>query len=142
MSTINLYYRILGQIANGAEIKMGSLSNPVTITAASSVGSDTTYLVPTATVFTLTDDLDATTNLVAILSPVDATLVWTTTTDADNSSCGIKANVPFLMANLYTSAYDAISSTRTSNALTSVISVLKIYQSSGSTQKIRVVTFD
>jgi hypothetical protein len=106
------------------------------------VAGDTTYQVPTATVFTLTDDLDASTDLLVIISPVDATVAWSSTTSADNSSIGIKANIPFIISKAYTTEYDATASARTSNALTSVVTSVYIYQSSGSTQKVRVVTFD
>src|SRR5687767_3263178 len=117
MSTVNLHYRVSGVLSNGAVIKAGNLSSPVTITAASDAGSDTTYLVPTATVFTFTDDLDASTNFVMIISPVDATLEWDNGTSADNSCIGIKANIPFIMANLLTTEYSATASTRTSDTL-------------------------
>ncbi len=142
MSTVNIFYKISTLLPNNALIEMDQYATPQTITAAAGVGSDTTYLVPTATVFTLTDDLDVTTDLVVILSPVNATLEWDNGTDANNSSIGIKANIPFIMPNLLTTEYSAIASTRTSNTLDKTISAIRIYHAAGTTQKVRVVTFD
>ena len=90
----------------------------------------------------MTDDLDVTTDLLVIISPVDATLTWNSSVDANNSAVGIKANIPFLLANLNTTEYSAVPSTRTSNALTHVITTVRIYQASGSSQRVRVITFD
>lgn len=142
MSTVNLYYKLIGILSSGAVIKAGSTNNPVAITAASDVGADTTYIVPTATVFTFTDDLDASTNILMLISPVDGTLEWDNGTDANNSSVGVKANVPFIFGRLVTTEYSATASTRTSNAATATITTIRFYQSSGSDAKVRIVTFD
>lgn len=142
MSTINLFYRLEGITGTTTDIIAGSLTTPVEITAASGLGSDTTYLVPTATVFTLSDDLDSSANVVMIISPVDATLEWNSSTEANNSSVGILANVPFIIANPYTTEYSAVASTRASNDLDEAILEIRIIHAAGSDKKIRVVTFD
>ena len=142
MSTVNLYYKITATLSSGNELKVGNLSSPVSITAASNLGSDTTYSVPTATVFTLSDDIDASTNFVVIISPVNATLEWNSSTDANNSSCGLLANVPFFLHNIYTTEYSSNPSTRSSNDLDEQILEIRIYHTAGSDQRVRVVTFD
>lgn len=142
MATVNFYYQLSSTIAANTEIIAGNLSTPVTITAASGLGSDTTYSVPTATVFTLSDDISSTANVIMIISPVNATLEWNSSDEANNSSVGLLANVPFIIANPYVTEYSAIASTRASNALDEGILEIRIYHSAGSNQKVRVITFD
>lgn len=142
MATINFFYKLEGVIGDNTDLIAGSLSVPAEITAASGLGSDTTYNVPTATVFTLTDDLDSSANVVMIISPVNATLEWNSSTEANNSSVGILANVPFIIANPYTTEYSAVASTRASNDLDEPILEIRIIHAAGSTKKVRVITFD
>ncbi len=140
MAVVNFLYKIYAIVANGTNVTM-ERKTPITITASSDVAGDTTYLVPTSTVFTFTDDLDTTVDMVVILSPVNATLEWDTGDSVDNSSVAIRANIPFILSLLSTTEYSGTASTRTSSTL-EPITTIRIYQTSGSTQKVRVLVFD
>lgn len=161
MATVNVYYRwdvpIDGESKSG-----GSLSLPVTVTAAGGVKHDATYTVASAAAdppavgdvkvllnvgATATDDIAAPASpalsLVIITSTKTGYVELTGTAAADNSTIPILANVPLFLGGLTGNVLTG--GTKTYNAAggfagtTCNITKISFFQKSGANATVRVV---
>ena len=100
-----------------------------------------TNLVATATATTLfSAQAGMEPELIVVVPEVAGNLVWASATDADSSGVEIRANWPFFISRGSVATYAATVTDAIDDTLADAqdLSVLKFYQSSGSTAKVHV----
>lgn len=122
MATVNLFV-MASVIINGEEQKIGSLYQPVAVTAADEILNNYELKLsaggPTTTqIFAASGAAD----VIICQASVAGTYVWAGATDADNSSMVVPANFPLVISGT-TNAYSATTAGRAGAAESAVTSI-------------------
>lgn len=132
MATVNLFV-MASVIINGEEQKIGSLYQPVSVTAADEILNNyelTLTGAATTQIFAASGAAD----VIICQASVAGTYLWAGTTDADNSSMVVPANFPLVISGT-TNDYSATTAGRASAAESAVTSI-KFEHAAGGKMKV------
>lgn len=128
MATVNLFV-MASVIINGEEQKIGSLYQPVSVTAADEILNNYELALTgaaTTTIFAASGAAD----VIICQASVAGTYLWAGTTDADNSSMVVPANFPLVISGT-TNDYSATTAGRAGAAESAVTSIKFEHAGSG-----------
>jgi len=132
MATVNLFV-MASVVINGEEQKIGSLYQPVSVTAADEILNNY-ELALTGAATTQIFAASGAADVIICQASVAGTYLWAGTTDADNSSMVVPANFPLVISGT-TNDYSATTAGRASAAESAVTSI-KFEHAAGGKMKV------
>lgn len=132
MATVNLFV-MASVVINGEEQKIGSLYQPVSVTAADEILNNyelTLTGAATTQIFAASGAAD----VIICQASVAGTYLWAGTTDADNSSMVVPANFPLVISGT-TNDYSATTAGR-AGAAESAVTSIKFEHAAGGKMKV------